>query len=175
MTNTTIETVQDSVVAAQEEIVETEPANVEEGNKSDSSVTGRLKERTPQICKSKIILNIAKDLNMKAQQVKSVVDNLFEMVVHEVSQGRKVAIDEFGSWCAQERKERNGVNPKTQERILIPKKRVATFTPSKHFKFAVAFAPEDDPHPEVDDDAAEEVAEDVEPEPETASDEQKAQ
>ena len=96
------------------------------------------KERANQICKSKIITMIAATTNKKDKEVKEVVDGLFKLIVDQVAAGHKVAIDEFGSWIVQDRKERNGVNPKTQEKIVIPAKRVATFTPSKFFKETVS-------------------------------------
>jgi len=100
--------------------------------------------RTAQICKSKIISTTADKLGMRPADVKKVIDLLFKQIVDEVAAGKKVAIDEFGSWNAQERKERNGVNPKTQAKIVIPAKRVATFTPSKFFKSTVASKPDGD-------------------------------
>lgn len=100
--------------------------------------------RTAQICKSKIISTTADKLGMRPADVKKVIDLLFKQIVDEVAAGKKVAIDEFGSWNAQERKERNGVNPKTQAKIVIPAKRVATFTPSKFFKSTVASKPDAD-------------------------------
>ena len=96
------------------------------------------KGRVVQICKSKVIAMIATNTNKKDKEVKEIVDGLFKLIVEEVAAGHKVAIDEFGSWIVQDRKERNGVNPKTQEKIVIPAKRVATFTPSKFFKGAVS-------------------------------------
>ena len=48
--------------------------------------------------------------------------------------GKKVSILGFGSFEPRDRSARQGLNPKTGEKIAIPAKRVPTFSAGKLFK-----------------------------------------
>jgi len=50
------------------------------------------------------------------------------------SKAKKVSILGFGSFEPRERSARQGLNPKTGEKIKIPAKRVPAFTAGKLFK-----------------------------------------
>lgn len=62
----------------------------------------------------------------------SAVINAIKKAVSE--DGEKVKINDFGTFVAYIRKGRDGRNPATGEKIVIPDKRVVKFTPSKAFK-----------------------------------------
>jgi len=51
-----------------------------------------------------------------------------------VVEGKKVSILGFGSFEPRDRSARQGLNPKTGEKIAIPAKRVPTFSAGKLFK-----------------------------------------
>jgi DNA-binding protein HU-beta len=52
--------------------------------------------------------------------------------------GEEVVIANFGSFKVKERAERKGRNPKTGEEIIIPAKKVVSFSPGKNLKESVA-------------------------------------
>jgi DNA-binding protein HU-beta len=56
----------------------------------------------------------------------------------EIANGEKVLIVGFGAFEAVNRKEREGRNPKTGEKILIPAAKVPSFSPGKELREKVA-------------------------------------
>ena len=66
--------------------------------------------------------------------VATVVDDLIAIIVDSVVEGKKVSILGFGSFEPRDRSARQGLNPKTGEKIAIPAKRVPTFSAGKQFK-----------------------------------------
>ena len=69
--------------------------------------------------------------------VSSIVDTTIETIVDSVVEGKKVSILGFGSFEPRDRSARQGLNPKTGEKIAIPAKRVPTFSAGKQFKDSV--------------------------------------
>jgi DNA-binding protein HU-beta len=55
-----------------------------------------------------------------------------------VSEGDKVTLVGFGSFEARARKEREGRNPKTNEKMIIPATKVPAFSAGKLFKDKVS-------------------------------------
>jgi DNA-binding protein HU-beta len=66
--------------------------------------------------------------------VAQVVDALIDTIVDSVVEGKKVSILGFGSFERRERSARQGLNPKTGEKIKIEAKSVPAFTAGKLFK-----------------------------------------
>ena len=66
--------------------------------------------------------------------VSAVVDAAIETIIDSVVEGKKVSILGFGSFEPRERSARQGLNPKTGDKIKIPAKRVPAFTAGKLFK-----------------------------------------
>ena len=67
-------------------------------------------------------------------EVSLVVDAAIETIIDSVVEGKKVSILGFGSFEPRERSARQGLNPKTGDKIKIPAKRVPAFTAGKLFK-----------------------------------------
>ena len=63
-----------------------------------------------------------------------VVNNIFDTIVEEVSNGGEVSIAGFGSFSSKTRAARMGRNPKTGEAIKIKASRGAKFKAAKAFK-----------------------------------------
>ena len=63
-----------------------------------------------------------------------VIDMIFGEIMAAVKKNSEVAIAGFGSFRLAMRNPRQGVNPKTGERISIPATKVPKFKPSKAFK-----------------------------------------
>ena len=62
------------------------------------------------------------------------IENSIDTIIDSVVEGKKVSILGFGSFEPRERSARQGLNPKTGEKIAIPAKRVPAFTAGKMFK-----------------------------------------
>ncbi|MBO8223364.1 DNA-binding protein [Prochlorococcus marinus str. XMU1401] len=66
--------------------------------------------------------------------VSSIVDKTIDTIVDSVVEGKKVSLLGFGSFEPKDRSARQGLNPKTGEKIAIPAKRVPSFSAGKLFK-----------------------------------------
>lgn len=65
------------------------------------------------------------------------IDYFIQAVMETVSEGEKVTFTGFGTFEIVETKEKNGVNPKTKEKIVIPASKRPKFKAGKLFKDAV--------------------------------------
>lgn len=68
---------------------------------------------------------------------KAAVDALFDAITKELANGEEVAIAGFGTFKVSKRAARNGVNPKTGEKIQIAATTVPKFKAGKALKDAV--------------------------------------
>jgi DNA-binding protein HU-beta len=66
-----------------------------------------------------------------------VVDNVVDVVMDALHQDRKVTIAGFGTFKVTHRDAREGINPQTKERIMIPAVNTPKFTAGKRLKEAV--------------------------------------
>ena len=89
--------------------------------------------------KGELIDVIASTTNVTKKEADAILTALVDTIVSEVSLGNKVSLVGFGSFERRERQAREGRNPKTGEKMLIPATRVPAFSPGKSFKEKVAF------------------------------------
>ncbi len=71
------------------------------------------------------------------KQAKQVIEAAIQVITDTLSQGEKVTLTGFGTFEVRERKEREGVNPQTRERMTIPATRTPGFSASSTLKEAV--------------------------------------
>ena len=88
--------------------------------------------------KGELIDVIASTTNVTKKEADAILTALVDTIMAEVSQGNKVSLVGFGSFERRERKAREGRNPKTGEKMLIPATRVPAFSPGKSFKEKVS-------------------------------------
>ena len=84
--------------------------------------------------KGELIDVIASITNVTKKEADAILAAMVDTIVAEVSLGNKVSLVGFGSFERRERKAREGRNPKTGEKMLIPATRVPAFSPGKSFK-----------------------------------------
>ena len=84
--------------------------------------------------KADLVNIVAARTEQTKTDVANVVDALIETIIDSVVEGKKVSILGFGSFEPRERSARQGLNPKTGEKIAIEAKRVPAFTAGKLFK-----------------------------------------
>ena len=71
-------------------------------------------------------------------QAEAVVDAVFDAITKSLSKGEEVALTGFGTFKVSRRSARQGVNPRTGEKIQISAKTVPKFSAGKSLKDAVA-------------------------------------
>ena len=84
--------------------------------------------------KADLVNLVAARTELTKTDVAQVVDALIDTIIDSVCDGTKVSILGFGSFEPRDRSARQGLNPKTGERIAIEAKRVPAFTAGKLFK-----------------------------------------
>ena len=91
--------------------------------------------------KADLVNLVAARTELTKTDVSLVVDAAIETIVDSVVEGKKVSILGFGSFEPRDRSARQGLNPKTGEKIAIPAKRVPTFSAGKLFNLFPLFMP----------------------------------
>ncbi|MBE6114811.1 MAG: HU family DNA-binding protein [Erysipelotrichaceae bacterium] len=80
---------------------------------------------------------VANELDITKKSAAVAVDAIFNEIATTLENGGKVEISGFGKFEVKQREEREGVNPKTKERITIAASKSPVFKPSKLLKEAV--------------------------------------
>lgn len=81
--------------------------------------------------KEELITAVAERTGMKKVTVRKTVDEVFGIITTTLAKGDKFQYIGFGSFGVKKRAGRNGVNPRTREKIKIKAKKVAYFSPGK--------------------------------------------
>ena len=71
------------------------------------------------------------------KEASDIVNEVFDLITKALSKGEDVVITGFGTFSAKKRAARQGVNPKTGEKISIPAMTVPKFKAGKELKEAV--------------------------------------
>jgi len=86
--------------------------------------------------KGELVEAVAKKVKMPKAQVQRVLDETFD-VVKKTMKTKRVQLIGFGTFEAVKRKKRDGINPATGKKIVIPAKRVPRFKAGQAMKDAV--------------------------------------
>ena len=84
--------------------------------------------------KKDLVEVVAKKENLTKKESEQIITTILETIIETVSEGEKVTLVGFGSFEARERQAREGRNPRSGEKLLIPATRVPTFLVGKFFK-----------------------------------------
>ncbi|KKS43263.1 MAG: DNA-binding protein HU-beta [candidate division CPR1 bacterium GW2011_GWA2_42_17] len=87
--------------------------------------------------KEGLIEAVAAKLGGTKKQGQDAVEALLEAVMSSLSKGEDVAITGFGTFSVAKRAARQGINPKTMEKIQIAARKVPKFKAGKGLKEAV--------------------------------------
>ena len=88
----------------------------------------------PTFTKDELITKINSESGIPHWMVQTVVDRTFSLVTSALSQGKKVQINNFGSFEPKKRAPRTGRNPHTGQAVPIPARVVPVFKPSPAMK-----------------------------------------
>src|SRR4030043_645659 len=80
---------------------------------------------------------VANKTGMAKKEVEIVVDNVVDVIMDALHRDRKVTIASFGTFKVTHRAAREGINPQTKERIMIPAVNTPKFTAGKRLKETV--------------------------------------
>lgn len=87
--------------------------------------------------KADLVDILAHEVGTTKKEAEMVVNAFMDTVVRQVARGEKVTLVGFGTFDASQRSARTVRNPKTNEPLDIPAKRVARFKAGKDFAVAV--------------------------------------
>jgi len=87
--------------------------------------------------KSDLISRVAEATGHTKKTVESTLVGILEEIKRELVAGEKVSLPGFGNFDVRERKERQGLNPSTGEKMLIPASKNVKFTPGTQLKDAI--------------------------------------
>ena len=85
----------------------------------------------PSRDRAKLTLSIK---NTIRYEQKAAIEKVFDTLVETLKNGENATLLGFGSFTVVERPERQGVNPKTGEKITLAAKKVIKFKPSSRFE-----------------------------------------
>ena len=88
--------------------------------------------------KGELVDRIADRASVTKKQADAVLSAVIEVIVDAVSEGEKVTLVGFGSFEKRYRKAREGRNPKTRTKMLIPETYVPAFSAGKQVKEKVS-------------------------------------
>ena len=87
-----------------------------------------------KIGKKEFVENIAKELDIPKTEAQSVIDKAIEKIIEEVKEGNEVAFLGFGTFKERINKAKEGINPKTKEKIQISASKTIAFKVSPKLK-----------------------------------------
>ena len=88
--------------------------------------------------KAELVDALAEEHELSKRQVTDLVDGFLAEIQTALVKGDKVQLIPFGSFVVRERKKREGRNPKTGAKLMIPARKVPAFTAGKGLRDAVA-------------------------------------
>lgn len=87
--------------------------------------------------KAELVDAVAHRANVTKKEADAVLTAALDIIMETVASRQKVTLVGFGSFESRHRKEREGRNPKTNEKMVIPASVVPAFTAGKSFRDAV--------------------------------------
>lgn len=88
--------------------------------------------------KAEFITAVAEKAGMTKKDTDAVVSAVIDTITDSLAKGDKIQLVGFGTFEVRERKEREGINPATREKIKIAATKVPAFKAGRALKDAVA-------------------------------------
>jgi DNA-binding protein HU-beta len=93
------------------------------------------------VTKADFIDRVASKSGLSKRDATKAVDAFLDSITEALRRGESVSFTGFGKFSPQQRKERQGVNPRTGQRVTIPAARVPKFSAGSHLKEALSRLP----------------------------------
>ncbi len=87
--------------------------------------------------KAELVEAIAKETGSSKAQTEKGLNAALNVIKKALKKGESVTLIGFGTLTVKKRAKRNGINPQTKKKIVIPAKNVPVFRPGKELKEAV--------------------------------------
>jgi DNA-binding protein HU-beta len=84
--------------------------------------------------KDQLIEALVKKAGCSKRAASHCLNVILDEISKALSKGEEVSLPGFGKFLVQERKEKEGINPKTKQKIKIPARKVPRFKPGKTLK-----------------------------------------
>jgi len=84
--------------------------------------------------KAELVAKIAEEAKVKKSEAERCLNAFVNALSEALEKGERVALPGLGVFNVRERKERKGRNPRTGEPMIIPARKVVTFSPAKALK-----------------------------------------
>ncbi len=88
--------------------------------------------------KAELINAVAQKTELSKKDSDKAVTAVLDAITEALAAGDKVALVGFGTFEVKERAEREGINPRTKEKIMIPASKLPVFKAGKALKEAVS-------------------------------------
>jgi len=87
------------------------------------------------VTKSQLVELMASKLsNLSKRDIELVVDTVFKSMTDTLSSGERIEIRGMGTFSVRTYEEREGRNPKTGEKVIVPSKNAVHFVPGRELK-----------------------------------------
>jgi len=84
--------------------------------------------------KTELVSQVSEKTGLTKKDTTIITDAILNEITQALALGEDVNIVGFGKFSVVETAERNGVNPKSGEKLIIPKSKKAKFKPSSNLK-----------------------------------------
>jgi nucleoid DNA-binding protein len=80
-----------------------------------------------KMTKKDIVLKVSDETNIKQIDVKKIVQKTFDCIIDALIRGEKIELRNFGVFKIKQRRSRTGRNPRTNQVIPVPPRKVVVF------------------------------------------------
>ena len=93
------------------------------------------------VTKRDVVERISERTGLKKTDVKAVLQEFLDEIVHELGDGKRLEFRDFGVFEVRTRAARIAQNPKTLEPVTVPEKSTVKFKPGRRMKQALEDGP----------------------------------
>lgn len=87
---------------------------------------------SPSLTRARLVQEIyTEDLQCTRKELRGMVDSVFQIMTEALLEEKEVKISGFGKLKTKHKSARVGRNPKTEEQLVISKRKVVSFQPSR--------------------------------------------
>jgi len=86
------------------------------------------------VTKKEIVKTISDEIGLTQLKTKEIVQKTFDAIVETLVEDRRIELRNFGVFEVKERAARKARNPRTGQRVDVPRKFVVTFKPGKEME-----------------------------------------
>ena len=88
----------------------------------------------PNVSTQQLVEAVAERTGLPKGQAKQAVNAVMEAISEQLTAGNRIQLSGFGSFDVRERSERQGMNPKTKEKMTIPASKAVGFRAAAQLK-----------------------------------------